>query len=287
MSKFGFIILHYQTIEETKNCIASIQKCLTDENYVIIVVDNASPDGTGKRLLDQYSEDIRVKVLLNNENLGYARGNNVGFSYAKNVLKCDYITLLNSDTVMIQKEFCKIIEKEYLDSHCAVMGPLILKNGKETINNPGRRKPFSKGMLIMFIWMNKLLWVLSFCCLDLILAKLFDLYVMLNKKIQTVEDVGRVENVALHGCCLVLTPLFIDNEDGLDPRTYMYLEEDILYEKMRMKHLTMVYLPELKIEHIEEVTTTKSFGNKRYKRRFIYKNMIHSGYVLLQIKKNN
>ncbi len=51
--------------------------------YKIVIVDNASPDKSGALLKEHYKNDDHVEVLLNQENLGFARGNNVGFRYAE------------------------------------------------------------------------------------------------------------------------------------------------------------------------------------------------------------
>ena len=284
-AKFGFIILHYQTEEDTIKCIESLRKCLQKVEYYIIVVDNASSNGSGKKLRERYQNDSNIYVLLNVNNEGYARGNNVGYKFAKERLKCNYIIFLNSDTEMIQQDFCKIIEKEYRENEYAVMGPLILKSGRETMDNPGRSVPFSVKALRLFIFMNFVLYFLSYMHVDELLEQIFQKYVAVKKKKQKINMLKRQEDVALHGCCLIFTPTFINKEEGLDPRTYMYLEEDLLYEKMHNNGMKMAYLPELRIEHKEAGSTNKVFKNSVVKRRFIYINRIRSGRVLRKYKR--
>ena len=46
--KFGFVVLHYCTLDMTKKCIAAIQEKMAQADYEIVVVDNASGNGTGK-----------------------------------------------------------------------------------------------------------------------------------------------------------------------------------------------------------------------------------------------
>ena len=69
---FGFVVLHYGGIETTKECIAGIQY-ICGENSEIVVVDNCSPDGSGRKLQDYYIDQKEVYVLLNSSNLGFAR----------------------------------------------------------------------------------------------------------------------------------------------------------------------------------------------------------------------
>ena len=105
---FGFVILHYCSINETINCIESIQSKIDNDNYYIVIVDNGSPNNTGKELEQQYANNRHCVVLLNKDNLGFARGNNVGFRYAKFILNCNYICMLKSDTKLISDNFCAL-----------------------------------------------------------------------------------------------------------------------------------------------------------------------------------
>ena len=91
---FTFVILHYYTIEDTVNCVQSIKEIETYGNNVkIVIVDNASPNRTGKLIQEKYIDDPQIHVILSSENLGFANGNNLGFEYAKKQLKSDFIIL--------------------------------------------------------------------------------------------------------------------------------------------------------------------------------------------------
>lgn len=283
MGRFGFVILHYQTIDYTIQCINSIIKKNQNSEYYIIIVDNNSPNKSGEILKEKFKEQKNISVLINKKNLGFARGNNTGYRYAKDVLKCDFIIFLNNDTLVLQKDFCELISGEFQRSRCAVIGPMILKNGVETGDNPRRREPFKLWKLLLYIVLNYVMFILSYVALDKKVFQMFDCYVMKQKK-KNVVMTGREENVALHGCCLICTPIFLENMEGLDPRTFMYMEEDILYEQILMKSLKMVYLPTLKIEHLEGIATNEHFKKETSRRRFVYKNTIKSAKVLLKIK---
>src|SRR5699024_3362440 len=96
-AEIGFVILHYQVLQETLACIASIEAHIDTANYAIIVVDNASPNGSGKILAKRFVNSERVQVIVNEENLGFSQGNNVGYRCAK-ALGCTFICLCNNDT---------------------------------------------------------------------------------------------------------------------------------------------------------------------------------------------
>ena len=122
--KFVFVILHYITIEDTKKCVESIINRFNDVN--IVIVDNASPNNSGQKLLEMYKDFENIKVILNDCNLGFANGNNIGFKYAKYKLNADFIILCNNDTYILQDNFLKLILDEYSKSKFAILGPKIL-----------------------------------------------------------------------------------------------------------------------------------------------------------------
>lgn len=94
MGKVGIILLNYCNYDLTIACIESIKKS-SYQNYEIIVIDNNSPDNSGKQL----SKLDNIRFLQMNENLGFAAGNNRGIEAAISD-GCEYVMLLNNDTVI-------------------------------------------------------------------------------------------------------------------------------------------------------------------------------------------
>lgn len=94
MEKVGIILLNYCNYYLTIDCIESIKQS-TYQNYEIIVVDNNSPDHSGKNL----SQQEGIRFLQMEENLGFAAGNNRGIEVALSD-GCEYVMLLNNDTVI-------------------------------------------------------------------------------------------------------------------------------------------------------------------------------------------
>lgn len=179
--KFNFVILHYLTIEDTTNCIESIRNKCCNYEYKIIVIDNASPNNSGKTLEKLYKKDKDIKVIINKENLGFAKGNNIGFKIAKQE-GADFIILCNNDTELIQENFLELIIQEYEKSSFAVLGPkIILKDGK--INDVNLLIP-SKKAIKKEIILTKL---------DYILNLLF-IKTLLNKIIKNKRDIKKGNN---------------------------------------------------------------------------------------------
>ncbi|MDC0212108.1 glycosyltransferase family 2 protein [Candidatus Nitrosopelagicus sp.] len=86
------IILNYNAGELLLNCINSLKKS-TYQNLEILVVDNISSDGSQKKCKEKFPD---IKLIQNNENLGYCGGNNIGIKQAKG----EFIVILNPDTIV-------------------------------------------------------------------------------------------------------------------------------------------------------------------------------------------
>lgn len=89
----SIIIVNYNTRQLTLDCLASVYASKTSYQYEVIVIDNASHDGSVEAIRDGYPE---IQLITNRDNTGFAVANNQGMEVAKG----RYILLLNSDTVV-------------------------------------------------------------------------------------------------------------------------------------------------------------------------------------------
>lgn len=88
------IVLHYNTLKLTLACVKSIMAQLAAPAYEIIVVDNASTDGSGIKLASQLRGQARV--IRTKRNLGFGAGNNYGATFSRG----RYLFFVNSDTIL-------------------------------------------------------------------------------------------------------------------------------------------------------------------------------------------
>ena len=86
------IVLNYNAGELLLNCIDSLKKS-TYTNLEILVVDNISSDGSQIKCKERFPD---IKLIQNNENLGYCGGNNIGVREANG----KFIVILNPDTIV-------------------------------------------------------------------------------------------------------------------------------------------------------------------------------------------
>lgn len=276
--KIGYVVLHYQAINETVNCINSI-KNIRNNNDVIIVIDNSSPNGSGRTLQSKFQDEMNIRVIINPINYGFAKGNNVGYAIAKQEYNCDFIVMLNNDTLIVQLDFRDKIIEAYQKYHFAVMGPKILqKDGSVNILNPSIPVHVNLRKARIGQISNYIRYYLSFWGLDIWFGKLVD---RKNKTSSLFEEVQ--ENVQLSGCCWIFSKDYISQFDGINPDTFMYLEEILLYLRVKTAGLRIIYNPDMEIIHLEDMATLEAFkGKTRKARRFKYFCQIQSFRVLIK-----
>ena len=116
----SIIMVNYNTKELTQNCIDSIFKNTTGVSFEVILVDNASTDGS----VELFEQEQRIRFIKSDENLGFGKANNLGYKYARG----KYIFLLNSDTLLLNNAIKMFFDKmESIDGSVGCLGCL-LKN---------------------------------------------------------------------------------------------------------------------------------------------------------------
>lgn len=284
MSKFGFVILHYNTTEDTFACVDSIKNNCRNVDYHIYIVDNASPNSSGMILKERFFLDKMVTVILSDSNLGFARGNNLGIEQSKRDGYSDFIIVTNNDTKIIQDNFCVLIEDCFVKSSFAVLGPTIYTPKGETFMNPFGNQILCGKELNSAINYYKI----SHFLIKTNLASVWRIYSKIRymkkhflpkmKRIVKRIPIGHfyTENCILHGCCLVFSKKFFEKLDGFDPRTFLYVEEFILHAHVVKSGMKTVYAPNVKIWHKEDGATDSVFKDSKEKMLFKFENMLKS-----------
>lgn len=268
---FCFIILHYGEASVTIEAIKSVLALKKNEHKVsVIIVDNASPNGTGLVVKKQIESLQGVYFIQNKENLGFAKGNNVGFRFAKQELKADYIILMNNDVIIESENICELIEADFQKEKFAVLGPRIRTSVGQDQNplRSGLLKGFRLGLTISYLWVDLFL---TFLFISPVLHKLFNSFIPKSER-----DVEPLNNVELHGSFLVFSPIYIERFDGLDDRTFLYCEEEFLFARCCFNKLKTRFNPQIRIIHNEVETNNSSILKIRQKRLFRVRNCLKS-----------
>lgn len=278
-----FLILHYQTIEDTKECINSILANINYENYNVIVVDNGSPNGTGRKLTELYKNNPKVKIIISENNLGFARGNNLGFKYIKNNFDSDFIVMINNDTIMQDQDFIKKIIEEYEKEPYHILGPKIISLVNQKNMNPVPVTQKSIEEVKRNIFRLRILLLSNYLRLEGFLRKIKR---TLIKKVEN-DGLNQINDYMLHGSCLVFSKDYIKKYDGLYDKTFLYGEEDILYFISKRDNLKMRYFENAFIYHKEDSATNSIVKEGNQKRRFIYKHSLNSLKELYKLMKES
>ena len=277
--KFTFVILHYNNIDDTINCINTIKKLKVNKNdeVKIILIDNKSTNHTGTELASKYSNDKQIKVILLNKNYGFSYANNIGYKIAKKE-DSDVILVSNNDILINDEEFLSKLTECYSKSDADIICPDII-NLKNQHQNPLRNSvtPVKKA------YKNMIYEYLFYICMFIPLIRKVVLMHRINReekwfknyynnKISYDED-----NFIPFGAFIIYTKNWINNEKIAFPSdTFMYSEEDMLYLYIRNKKYKMYYDSNLKVKHLEGKSTTQSLKNIYEKYKFQSKTKANS-----------
>ena len=290
-----FVILHYMALEETVVCVESILNNVEGEKRVIIV-DNASPNGSVKDLRDRYGGNPLVDVLETGANLGFARGNNYGYRYAVKNYAPAFAVVMNNDMEIRQHDFIGRMEQSYEEHRFAIMGPDIYSTKKKYHQNPQTRKIMTRKDLERSVRVLKAKNAMRFVfpVKWFLMEKLREVKKLRGTKEQSepaqTQSGGRyvdhvVEEPLLHGSCYIFSEDFIRRHpDGcFYDKTFMYMEAEILYYRSRRDGEKMIYDPGLRVDHHEDVATDATFKKQSQKSIFTVKCMLQSTKAFLEL----
>lgn len=291
MYRFCFVILHYLSYEATRECVDSIiNSCGASAHpFQIVVVDNASTNDSFACLQKHFENMPCVHLLQAPENLGYARGNNLGYRYALDTLKSDFVIVLNNDTTITRTDFLDTLLRIYEQQPAGISGTAPAVIGPDIFSLQGfHQSPYrdhlisdrelsrwirNRSLWTFFLQMDKRLHLSAhFSC--------FQNYYDKRARMGKPDDTWQTPHtdVVLHGACVIFTPVFIREfpENAFYPETFLYCEEDILAYLCAQKGLTTLYHPDLSILHKDGVSTEAFTGSSLEKELFVSKNILKS-----------
>ncbi len=232
----SIIIVNYKTEELTRNCIDSVlESYIKPYEYEILVVDNASNDGSIESIEMRYAGEDRVKIIKNKENLGFSKANNIGMCSAIG----RYVLLLNSDTIVEAETLRKSLD--FCETHQGIgaLGcKVVLGNGKL---DPACKRSFPTPM-------NGIYHMLK---LDTHFPKShrFGEYNL------TFIDENRTFSVdCLTGAYMMVPRKVIEEVGMLDEDFFMYGEDIDWCYRIKKAGYPIIYYPEVKIFHYKKAS---------------------------------
>lgn len=225
--KLSIIIVSWNVREDLVRCIQSIEENRPFAEFEIIVVDNASSDGTAERISRDFP---KVTIIANKENRGFAAGNNQGIKKARG----QYLFFLNPDTIVHPLSLDVLMNFMDGNSDAGACGPKLL-NEDGTTQPSTRRFPTFRGALyrhtaFRFLWIFRSEY-------EKLLMKDFDY----DREI----DVDEVT-----GAALMVRRSVIDRVGCMDESFFMYYEEVDLCYRIKQAGWRTVFVPEAVITHL-------------------------------------
>lgn len=288
--KVAFIILHYQAIEMTKKCVDNLYRTFDMSENFIVIVDNASPNNSGKKLLEIYSDSKNIKIIISSENLGFAKGNNLGFSFIKKNYNFDFLIIMNNDILINQKDFVEKIYTLKKNINFDILGPDIYNPNSNYHQNPLRLQSLSMSEIKeKYSNTKKQLKYFYFFYFKKKLGTLKNNIFHKKNPTKTFKYDFNKEyfNPVLHGSFLIFDKKFANNRIyAFYPETFMFFEEEILDYECKLNNYKTFYSPNIQVQHLEDVSTNTIFTKEIKKEKWKLKEMFKSISIFINYTNN-
>ena len=149
--KLSVIIVNYNTYHLTKQTIESVINKDYPFTYEIILVDNASSDGSIEDLKEYFKSKEFIHIIENTANLGFGKANNIGAQQSKG----EYILLLNSDTVVDEGCLEKCLGYMRQDQKVGALGCKVVLGDGSLDHACKRGFPTPKASLYYFLKLDR------------------------------------------------------------------------------------------------------------------------------------
>ena len=240
MKFLSIVIVTWKARDFLRQCLKSVEKGIQETPREIIVVDNASRDGTPDMVGGEFP---KVRLVLNEKNLGFAKACNVALRVILAERRADAILLLNADTVLEDRAIDKMIS--YLEERpdVAAVGPaLVLRGGRFQTGAAGYLPSAATGFHYFFF-----------------LSKIFPAKfkgLFLDQRFFA-KRTAAVDVDWISGACL-LTRRNTVEKIGLLDESYFFSVEDIDWGKrMKKAGLSLHYLPWVHVLHFHGAISKK------------------------------
>ena len=235
------VIVNYNVEHFLNLCLDSVFAASKNIAIEVIVVDNASIDGSVKMLHEKHPN---VHLIANKNNVGFGKANNQGVKIAKG----NYVCILNPDTIVSTSTFDQFIELYKSNDKLGISGPKMIDGSGHFLLESKRGLPT--------LWAASSKTLGLFKISSFFFGQYYNLRLDENKKGKT--DV-------LVGAFMFMRKNLYDQLKGFDENFFMYGEDiDLSHRSLKLGY-TNYYFPKAKSIHFKGESTPK---NKAYQRRF-------------------
>lgn len=237
----SIIIVSYNSRVALGPCLDSLKKQIVFNRIEVIVVDNASSDGTPQMVRDRYPW---VSLMAGTENLGYSRGVNLGIREAKG----SYFLILNPDTVVREDSIEKLLEFMELTPGSGVVGPkLVFHDGN--LQYSCRRFYTLKVLVLRRTFFGKIFKK----------SKAVAEHLMLHFDHESTREVDWVI-----GACMMVRREAVQSVGLMDERFFLYFEDVDWCYRMKQKGWKVYYHPKSVVIHGYARASAQSVVNRSF-----------------------
>lgn len=223
----SIVVVSYNTAEMTCAALSSVADETIENSYELIVVDNASSDGSAAAIAEAAPN---ATLIASPHNLGFAAANNLAVMQARG----RYVLLLNPDTVVTKAAIDKLVAFAGANQHAKIWGG-------RTVFADGRLNPAS-------CWSRMTVWNLF--CRTVGLTALLPHSEWTNNETFGTWQRDTVRHVDIvSGCFLLIERDFWNRLGGFDPVFFMYGEEADLCLRAKALGARPMITPEAEIIH--------------------------------------
>jgi len=273
MIDLSIITISYNTRKILSDCIKSIEKQTKDISFDIIVIDNASTDGSIDLIKKLQAKGSITRAIFNKENIGFGRANNQGMKKARG----RYVLLLNSDTLIRGNVLKKMVD--YMDKNPDVgISSCSLKETDGKLQAAGGYFPT---LVRVFSWMT----IQDFPFVDNFIKPFHPMKDRSHKpNKEFYKDPRELDWVT--GAFFFINHTAMKETGFFDEDYFMYTEEvDYCYRLSKIGWKVM-YLPMWSIIHLARASSTSEFALlSEYKgiKTFYEKHYSKTHYVVLRV----
>jgi GT2 family glycosyltransferase len=258
----SIVVINWNTREILRECLSSITEQTQGIKYEVIVVDNASTDGSAEMVKDDYPEVVLVE---NSENRGFAAANNQAILMAKG----RYVLLINSDTIVLDNAIEKVVDFAEEHPKSAVVGCRAL-NSDRSLQLTCFKHPSILNMILSSTY----------------LYKIFPKNKFFGRERMTWWDRNSAREVdVVTGCFMLLREKAIKQVGLMDERFFMYGEETDWCYRFKNHGWKVMFTPCAEIVHLggqssKKIITEMSLQLHGSILQFIHKHRPRWEYVL-------
>jgi GT2 family glycosyltransferase len=240
--KIGYVCTNYNNSVFTREAVSSL--CRNGEDrYRIVVVDNNS-DGDDVRALKSLASDCQyVELILNEENVGYFKGLNIGIRHLRSSQPDIDIMVVGNNDLVFPADFASSVARNLstFEKHAVVSPDIVTLDGVHQNPHVISRIGTFREFIYNLYYAN---YYLAIAIRQL--AKLSRDFT--DRPDETRHNVAQ-EIYQGYGACYLLGPVFFRHFEELWAPTFLMHEEYFLSKQLSEKGLSVYYEPSIKVQH--------------------------------------